>query len=260
MLRFRQRRNVPDVLWLSSLDAGLNSLNAVDLRPLRRYLSLVPFPAYLAAKVDHYALRDLQGDLEWHIQFFDFLGDDDALQRRLGAEFFSARYIYKLLEGLHLVASWSTETEVRLQVFQYASIYEAALHHLLFRTLPAAPEVRSLLKYRSLKPYSVPAKVKKVFAQLGKVEHDGKVIIPAFLGESSLPDSKVRFEDKVGAAVELGLIKAGLGKDLRDLYEVRNTIHIHAELKKNPQWAVSMSRTAYRRLKLFREQVWSYLA
>ena len=55
--------------------------------------------------VDLYARGDLEGDLQWHIDFFSFLGDNPDLQRRVGEEYYSARYIYKLLEGLRIDVS-----------------------------------------------------------------------------------------------------------------------------------------------------------
>ncbi len=219
----------------------------------------MPLPPTLAADIDAYAQKHLNGDLEWHIQFFDFLGDDPALQTRLGKEFFAARYVYKLLEGIHVVAGWSLETEVRLQVFQYASIYEASLHHLLFVGHQDSPTVRSRLRYTTLKQYSIPASARRTFREVEDLVHDGRRIIAAFQAESELPESKVRFEDKVGAAVELGLIKHQLGTELVELYAARNAIHIHADLRKARRWGIEMSRTAYRRLAQFRRQVWTYL-
>ena len=87
----------------------------------------MPFPEPLAEEVDRYARSDLAGDLNWHIEKFSFLAGDVALQRRVGEEFFTARYLYKLLEGLHLSDQWAVAAQARLQVLQYASIYEACL-------------------------------------------------------------------------------------------------------------------------------------
>jgi hypothetical protein len=113
----------------------------------------VAFEANILTAVDHYAKSEIRSR-EWHNEYFDFIRDP-ALRDRLGEEFYSARYIYKVLQGLS-VQSELQVAQVRLQVLQYASIYEAVLHHLLFDLLSNEPEVRELLSYESLKKYSVP--------------------------------------------------------------------------------------------------------
>jgi hypothetical protein len=63
------------------------------------YLCRMPFDQTIQQSVDAYARQDLGGDLNDHIQFFSFLKSDPELMRRVGEEYYSARYIYKLLEG-----------------------------------------------------------------------------------------------------------------------------------------------------------------
>jgi hypothetical protein len=213
----------------------------------------MPFDKDLASRVDEYARSDLAGDLAWHVQRFSFLADDPPLRQRVGEEFYAARYLYKLLEGLRLAESWAQATQVRLQILQYASIYEACLHHVLFVTCEDEPEVRSLGIYRALKRYSVPA------GALRQLQHDGKEIIPAFESESKAPESKVRFEDKVDAAIALGAIERPLGAELKDLYEARNSIHLHAELKKDLSWSLELGRIAYRRMEPFCDELAAFV-
>jgi hypothetical protein len=67
--------------------------------------------------------------------------------------------------------------------------------------------------------------------------------------------SQVRFDKKTDCAVELGLIKSSLRDDLVDFYEARNAIHLHAEIKKNLNYQLELSKRAYRRLKPFKEQI-----
>lgn len=138
----------------------------------------MPFSESLAQEVDRYARSDLPGDLSWHIGQFSFLADDPRLQRRVGEEFFTARYLYKLLEGVHLDDQWAVSAQARLQVLQYASIYEACLHHVLFELSPHNPRVQQLGKYTSLKPYDVPPSKFRSF------EHDGRQIVSAYWADS----------------------------------------------------------------------------
>jgi hypothetical protein len=187
---------------------------------------------------------------DWFDSFFDFVADVE-LARRLGREFYTARYVYKLLEGLSAVDDLLT-AQVRIQVLQYSSIYEAVVHHVLFDLLSEAPEVQSLLTYQSLKTYSVPSPMKETIDTL---VHDGRPIVPAFMALSKVDKSKVRFDDKIRCASQLGLIAESLAAELVTLYEARNSIHLHAEIKKDIAWEIDMSSIAYWRLQPFREQV-----
>jgi hypothetical protein len=187
----------------------------------------MPFSESLAQEVDKYARSDLSGGLDWHISQFSFLADDSRLQQRVGEEFFTARCLYKLLERVHLDDPWAVSAQARLQVLQYASIYEACLHHVLFKILQNNPRVQELGKYTSLKLYDVPTSKFKSFM------HDSRQILAAYRAGSKAEISKIRFDDKVDTGVDLGIITASLGEDLKNIYEARNSIHIHAELKKN---------------------------
>src|SRR5690242_449962 len=213
----------------------------------------MPFPDSLAQQVDLYARSDLQGNVDWHIGQFSFLADDAALQRRVGEEFFTARYIYKILEGLHLDDQWAVAAQARLQVLQYASIYEACLHHVLFETSRDHPLVQALGKYTSLKSYDVPP------AKFRSFEHDGRTIVASYWAENRAEVSKIRFDDKVDAAVAMSAIEESLGEDLKKIYEARNSIHIHAELKKQLEFDLDLGRLAYLRVKPFREQLGAYV-
>src|SRR5215467_3183685 len=181
----------------------------------------MPLPESTAQEVDLYARSHLAGDLSWHIAQFSFLADDTALQQRVCEEFFSARYIYKVLEGLHLSDQWAVSAQARLQVLQYASIYEACLHHVLFEIMKDDPRVQQLGKYTALKEYAVPPN------KFTSFEHDGRQIVSCYWAESRADISKIRFDDKVDAAVDLGIITGSLGEDLKKIYEARNSIHIH---------------------------------
>ncbi|WP_199173722.1 hypothetical protein [Comamonas sp. 26] len=59
---------------------------------------------------------------DWHVTYFDFVKEPN-LEKRLGEEFISTRYIYKLLEGLE-ADGWLLRAQIRLQILSYASIYD----------------------------------------------------------------------------------------------------------------------------------------
>jgi hypothetical protein len=213
----------------------------------------MPFEKDLADQVNAYARSDLGGDLSWHVDQFSFLGDDTDLQKRVGEEFFSARYIYKILEGIRLQERWAVSAQARLQVLQYASIYEACLHHILFRRLKDSVEVQRLGIYETLKRYDIPEDKRRL------VQHDNRDIVPAFMTEARAAESKIRFDDKVDAAVNLGIIQAGLAGDLKKIYEARNSIHLHAELKKRLEWDIEFGRLAYYRMEPFCVQLATFI-
>ncbi|MFZ2117638.1 MAG: hypothetical protein WCB73_06345 [Pseudonocardiaceae bacterium] len=209
----------------------------------------MPFNSDARQTIETYVTGHLR-PRDWYDSFFDFVADVE-LARRLGREFYTARYVYKLLEGLSAVDDLLT-AQVKIQVLQYSSIYEAVVHHVLFDLLSDAPEVQSLLTYQSLKTYSVPSAMKE---KIDSLVHDERAIVPAFIASSKIDKSKVRFDDKIRCASQLGLITEWLATELVTLYEARNSIHLHAEIKKDIAWKIEISGTAYWRLQPFREQV-----
>ena len=195
-------------------------------------------------------------DEKWHHECFDYI-DDPALAKRLGEEFISTRYIYKILESLS-VDDWLLRSQIRIQVISYASIYEAALHHLLFSTFKDKPEVIALTEFPMKKIISIPSEQLVVLSKA--LKHDGKDIIPTYNGIGKTDESKVRFDRKAECAFSLGLIEEWLRDDLIEFYEARNAIHIHAEIRKSLDYQLDLSKRAYRRLQPFKDQIRARLA
>ena len=190
----------------------------------------------------------------WHVAYFDFIGDA-SLAQRLGEEFISTRYIYKLLEGLE-ADDWMLRSQIRLQVMSYASIYEAVLHHLLFDCLSAEPQVVALTEFPTKKQISIsPIKLALLEKHL---EHAGKKIIPTYEAVGRTDDTKVRFDKKAECAAALGMIDARLKDELIEFYEARNAIHIHAEIRKSLTYQLDLSKRAYLRMQPFKEQISSW--
>ena len=195
-------------------------------------------------------------DEAWHVSYFDFVGDS-SLGKRLGEEFISTRYIYKLLEGLE-AQDWLLRSQIRLQVLSYASIYEAVLHHILFETMAAEPQVIALTEFPMKKQISIPT---ASLAMLAKhLEHDGKQIVPTYEAVGKTDESKVRFDKKAECAESLKLIEPWLREELVEFYEARNAIHIHAEIRKSLNYQLDLSKRAYIRMQPFKEQLTAGLA
>ena len=232
---------------LGHLRRKVACLGAISLTLM--YRLAVALDSAIAGMIDDYARGDLP-PREWFTDYFDFIRDP-PLRERLSDEFYTTRYVYKILEGLAVQRELQV-AQVRLQVLQYASIYEAILHHLLFDVLKAEPQVQQMLSFQSLKKYSVPPAMRETLAGL---VHDGHRIVPAYYSESQVSPSKVRFDDKARCVCDLGLIDGAMRNDLISIYEARNAIHLHAELRKGISWELELSRTAYRRHKPLREQI-----
>jgi hypothetical protein len=193
-------------------------------------------------------------DANWHVSYFDFI-DDSALAKRLGEEFISSRYIYKLLEGME-AKEWLLRAQIRMQVLSYASIYEAVLHHILFGNLATTPEVIRLTEFPMKKQISIPTTSLAVLQE--HLEHDGKSIIPTYEGIGKTDESKVRFDRKAECACKLGIIEEWIRDELIEFYEARNAIHIHAEIRKSLAYELDLSKRSYLRLQPFKEQIVSW--
>jgi hypothetical protein len=215
----------------------------------------MPFEPETQHKVDAYARQDLNGDLADHIEFFSFLDNDPELMKRVGEEYYSARYLYKLWEGLRIEDEWARRAQVQLQVQQYASIYEACLHHLLFDRCKDHAQVRVLLNIPTLKQWSVNHDLQRRLDAVSTPE--GRRVVAAIESTVKLSDTKVRFDSKARAAASIGIIDDDLAKELIEFYTARNMIHIHAELKQGADWTweIDFARQAYWRLQKFRDQV-----
>jgi len=217
----------------------------------------MPFdePIRLAAKA--YACNDLPGDVAWHVDFFDFVSDLD-LRERIGQEFYAARYLYKIWEGLRVDEPWAAQAQIQLQVQQYASIYEAALHHVLLVEAAETQEVQRLFEYEALVERALPGHIMDRIRGLEST--DSNEIVGAVRATRRTQESKIRFDSKVAAAVTLGMVDADLGREIIGFYTARNYMHIHAELRqKDFEWQVSFARDAYRRLSPFKTQVSAWL-
>ena len=190
-------------------------------------------------------------DEDWHEKFFDFI-DDKSLALRLSEEFLSARYIYKILEGLG-ADGWLLRAQIRFQVLSYASIYEAVLHHLLFENLKDDASVVSLTEFPMKKVIAIPQASMRVLE--AHLQHDGKKIIPTYEGIGRTDVTKVRFDRKAECACALGIIEDWLRDELIEFYEARNAIHIHAEIRKSLEYELDLSRRSYRRMQPFKEQI-----
>lgn len=233
----------------------------------------MPFDEAMKSYIITYCTRDLP-DNKWYEDSFDFV-KNPALKTRLITEFKNVRFIYKVFEGL-AASDELLLAEVRMQVLMYASIYEATLHYVLFDDYyKENPRVKELLTQQVNKPFSIPNEHLAAISTL--LAHDGKTIIPYFPTTQKRELEKIRFDEKCKIAFELGLLteiaiqdepNADILPDIKNIegmptfcseliriYEVRNAIHLQAELKKEIEYHLQLSKIAYRRMQPFLEQI-----
>jgi hypothetical protein len=206
-----------------------------------------PFPKEIIEAINSLVTKHLAPE-ESDVKYFDFI-TDLSLAKRLSEEFRGARYIYKFLSGMD-ATDWLLRAQVRIQVLMYASIYEAALHHILFEDLKDTEEVTALLTQLTTKEKALAEPTRKALSKY--LIHEGKECRLVYSTKQKRDISKIRFDEKATTALSLGILDKDLAKELIELYEVRNAIHIHAELKKGIQYEIDIAKLAYRRMTKFK--------
>ena len=220
------------------------------LRLISEVKNSMPFNEINKEYVVKYCNNHLPSE-EWFEENFDFI-KDNVLRERLVTEFKNVRFMYKLFEGISAKDELLL-AEVRLQILMYASIYEAVIHYLLFEVFKDWEEVKILTVHIIPKKISIPAaKLQRIEKEL---EHDGKEIVPFFYSVCKKEITAIRFDDKCKVAEQIGLIDSSLCNELIKIYEIRNGLHMHAEIRKQIEYELETSRIAYRRMKLFVEQI-----
>lgn len=202
-------------------------------------------------EIHDYCVRDLPGDIQWHIDKFSFI-DDEELRNRLGRAFYSARYTYKLMEA-NFVQGDEQHPFVKFQIMQYASIYEAIITNLLWGTFKEHPEVVQLQTHKAYKPVNA-------LGSLTKMKYGDEDIFTCVYRNAKTSKNSIPFKDKVDCAVRIGFMKAAYSEDIKRTYELRNLAHIETEAKKQLDVEIEQSKHAYWRLAPFLEDVTAYLA
>ncbi|WAG12385.1 hypothetical protein NRZ32_04400 [Aeromonas dhakensis] len=110
-----------------------------------------------------------------------------------------------------------------------------------------------MTEFKTKKIISIPAE--KLEQLKSALEHDSKDIIPTYESIGKTDVTKVRFDKKADCAFQLGLIDEWLKDYLVEIYEARNAIHIHAEIRKSLDYQLELSRNAYRRMRPFIDQI-----
>lgn len=202
------------------------------------------FSEELNEEIRDYIYGHLPSD-EWYDKKFYTFIKNKTLRDRLIIEFKNARIIYKIFEGLQAKDELLL-AQIKTQVIMYVSIQEAAINYVLFELLESKEPVQELLFQERSTRIIIPND--KMLKLKNELIHDGKEIITSYMKKKPVDRTKIRYDQKVKTCSKLMIIDSQMECDLINLYEYRNTVHIEAELKKNPDYNLSMGLLAYRRV------------
>jgi len=206
------------------------------------------FPLELKKAVEEY-INKHHPNQEWWEQYFDtvFVSDHE-LSIRLVQEMMSIRTVYQLLEGLR-AKNELLRAQTKIQIITYASVYEAVLHHIIFKTnLSTKQEVVSLLTKDKYVKRSLPAPHKNL-------THCGEVIYTMAKVPDVRDERYIKFEEILLVSKDIKLMDQQLYDDLLELYNLRNAIHLHAEIAKGVDYQLEISKKAHKLLKPFKNQI-----
>jgi hypothetical protein len=206
----------------------------------------MPLPPSQRDQIMTYCLAHLPGDLEWHINKFVFIDDLD-LRQSLGRAFYSARYMYKVMEAL----SPKDELDhpfIKFQIIQYASIYEGVVTYLLWTKFSSHEEVKALQTHKAYKPISA-------LGSLTSLSYEGNELHTCLYKSAKTPKNSIPFKDKVDCAVRMGLIEEKFSGDIKHIYDLRNLAHLEAEASRQIQIELDNAKTGYWRMQPFLDGV-----
>jgi hypothetical protein len=202
----------------------------------------MPLAREIRDLVSEYCRRDLAGDVQWHVDQFDFIADAE-LRSRLGRAFYTARFVAKLCEGLRADGG-DEHPFVKFQIIQYASIYEAVISNVLWGRYAEHPEVKRLQTHKSYKP--VPA-----LGSLTSMTYDAETVYPCVYRDTKTNRNSIPFGDKVDCAVRIGFVEAVYAEDIKHRYYLRNLAHIENEADKRIEVELADAKNGYWRMKPF---------
>lgn len=211
----------------------------------------MPIDENIRVCLDDYCKKDLSGDIDWHINQFRFI-DDIELQNRIGRAYYSTRYIYKLMEALHVCGN-ELHPFIKFQVIQYASIFEAVITYLLWDKLSNHPEVIQLQIHKAYKPVSA-------LGSLCKMTYDSQELYTCVYKDTKTPKNSIPFKDKVDCAIRIGFIDEAYSEDIKKIYELRNLAHIETEADKKEEVSIEDAKNGYWRLKPFIDKINEYFS
>jgi hypothetical protein len=203
----------------------------------------MPIKTEIIGELTTYIDRDLPQGLIWYIEQFSFI-EDRKLKEYLANEFYTARYIYKLMEALNVKAR-DLNAHVKFQIIQYASIFESVICYLLWNKYKDHEAVQKIQYHLEYHPVQALSKKSRIFFD------DEEVYICRLKKDVKTPEYSIKFDDKVNAAVEIGFLKSDLAEDIKQIYKLRNNVHTSKAAKAQFTFELEQSKKAYLRMEPF---------
>jgi len=151
------------------------------------------------------------------------------------------------------VTGQELHAHLKLQIIQYASIYEACINYLLTEQFKNHPAVLAIKTHRALKEVSA-------LSKLSSISYANEKALVCIYKDTKTPWTSIAFDDKINASIAIGFIKPKLGQEILDIYKMRNTVHIDAAAKRQLSFQVTEGVLAYRRMRPFIDGIKSFLA
>lgn len=183
---------------------------------------------------------------------FDFL-NEPVLQQRLEAEFYAARYIYKLGEAL-AASEERLHAHVKFQIVQYAGIYEAIIVHMLWNVYAEHTAVTAIEYHNSFKKAAMLSNSLSL-----TLADSGEEVALCVQTRQKTSRVSIKFDDKVDAAIVIGFLDGALGEEIKGFYKLRNAIHLESAIKNNVQYDIDRSLLAFRRIQPFTRGIRGFL-
>lgn len=211
----------------------------------------MPLDPSLIRTISDYYHRDI-GTYSSYLQQFNFI-DNQTLRERLAQEFYIARYAAKLQEALDFDHnSFELLGHLKLQIIQYAGIYEAVISHLLLDKFPTHSTVKKLgtrIEYRKV----------NALADSTNIQHNGEQVFLCRQANVQEPWVYVRFEDKLNAAKEIGFLDEADASIILEIYKLRHSVHIEKAVKDEIVFEMKQCKQAYFTMQNFTNKISNFL-
>lgn len=208
--------------------------------------------SYIAQYIKDFCTKDI-GSYTSHLEMFNFI-EEEELQKRIAMEFYIARYIAKLQIALKLTTgSFELFGFLKMQLVQYGGIFEAIITYLLKEKYIENDAVKSICKKTEYK-------IAHIFPSGISVKQGDAELFLCSKKESETDKLEyIKLEDKLKAAVKIGLISDEIKIAVLDTYELRSSVHIQTAVKKTIEFEIKHCRDAFYTLIDFLKQIRTFL-
>jgi len=158
-------------------------------------------------------------EIDWFKDYFDFI-EDNGLKTHLAEAYYQSRFLYKIMQGLHLT-SFKKTSIIKFQIQQYASIYEALIDYTLEKF--HKDEVKEQLKETEFRVINVLSQNSNLTITVDCKE---ETVYTCKKTTRNVPLKKTRIDKRTELAKNYGIISETIKNEFDGLYDLRNNIHI----------------------------------